>query len=63
MKQENIINKLKAEIIRLKSLLHGMCLDLKHAEEVRKKLVKKGDKILLCGFGVGLSAAATIMEI
>ena len=28
-------------IIRLKSLLHGMCLDLKHAEEVRKKLVKK----------------------
>ena len=41
MKQENIINKLKAEIIRLKSLLHGMCLDLKHAEEVRKKLVKK----------------------
>ena len=41
MKQENIINKLKAEIIRLKSLLHSMCLDLKHAEEVRKKLVKK----------------------
>lgn len=41
MKQENIINKLKSEIIRLKSLLHSMSLDLKHAEEVRKKLVKK----------------------
>ena len=41
MKQENIINKLKAEIIRLKSLLHGAYIDLKEAEEVRKKLVKK----------------------
>ena len=41
MKQENIINKLKSEIIRLKSLLHSMSLDLKYAEEVRKKLVKK----------------------
>ena len=29
----------------------------------KKKLLKKGDKILLCGFGVGLSAASTIMEI
>jgi len=37
----NTINKLKAEIIRLKSLLHGAYIDLKEAEKVRKKLVKK----------------------
>ena len=41
MKQENIINKLKSEIIRLKSLLHGAYIDLKEAEKVRKKLVRK----------------------
>jgi|TARA_Y100000361_G_C11023506_1_gene270892 hypothetical protein len=41
MKQKDIINKLKAEIIRLKSLLHGAYIDLKEAEKVRKKLVKK----------------------
>ena len=29
----------------------------------KKKLIKKGDKILLCGFGVGLSASATIMKV
>lgn len=32
-------------------------------ELLKKKLVKKGDKILLCGFGVGLSAGTTIMEV
>jgi len=37
----NTINKLKAEIIRLKSLLQGAYIDLKEAEKVRKKLVKK----------------------
>ena len=41
MKQKNTINKLKAEIIRLKSLLHGAYIDLKEAEKVRKKLVRK----------------------
>ena len=41
MKQKDIINKLKAEIIRLKSLLYGAYIDLKEAEKVRKKLVKK----------------------
>ena len=35
------VNKLKSEIVRLKSLLHGKNLDLKKAEEVRLKLVKK----------------------
>lgn len=36
-----------------------LCLvDLK-----KKKLIKKNDKILLCGFGVGLSASATIMKV
>ena len=29
----------------------------------KKKMIKKGDKILICGFGVGLSVASTIMEI
>ena len=41
MKQKNIINKLKAEIIRLKSLLNGMCIDLKEADKIRLKLVKQ----------------------
>ena len=35
------VKKLKSEIVRLKSLLHGKDLDLKKAEEVRLKLVKK----------------------
>lgn len=29
----------------------------------KKQMIKKGDKILICGFGVGLSVASTIMEI
>tara|TARA_B100000575_G_scaffold286933_1_gene284420 strand:- start:870 stop:1814 length:945 start_codon:yes stop_codon:yes gene_type:complete len=32
-------------------------------ELMKKKLIKKGDKILICGFGVGLSVGSTIMEI
>ena len=28
-----------------------------------KKMIKKGDKILICGFGVGLSVGSTIIEI
>ena len=31
-------------------------------EMIKKKLIKRHDKILLCGFGVGLSAAATIIR-
>lgn len=31
-------------------------------EMIKKKLIKRNDKILLCGFGVGLSAAATIIK-
>ena len=29
----------------------------------KKKMISKGDKILICGFGVGLSIASTIMEV
>lgn len=29
----------------------------------KKNMIKKGDKILICGFGVGLSVASTIIEI
>ncbi len=29
----------------------------------KKKMIKKGDKILICGFGVGLSIASTIIEV
>ena len=29
---------------------------------LKKKKIKKGDKLLLCGFGVGYSMAATIIE-
>ena len=29
---------------------------------LKNKKIKKGDKILLCGFGVGYSMAATIIE-
>ena len=29
----------------------------------KNKMIKKGDKILICGFGVGLSVASTIIEI
>jgi len=32
------------------------------SEMIKKKLIKRNDKILLCGFGVGLSAAATIIK-
>ena len=39
VEEEN--KKLKAEIERLKSLLHGSALDLKQAEEVRLKLAKE----------------------
>ena len=35
----------------------------KQYELMKKKLIKKGDKILICGFGVGLSVGSTIMEI
>ena len=32
--------------------------------ELRKKgMISKGDKILICGFGVGLSIASTILEV
>jgi regulator of replication initiation timing len=37
--------KLKVEIERLKSLLHGSSLDLKQAEEVRLKLAKEIDRL------------------
>ena len=36
-----------------------MCLN----ELKNKKMIKKGDKILICGFGVGLSVGSTIIEI
>jgi regulator of replication initiation timing len=39
VEEEN--KKLKVEIERLKSLLHGSALDLKQAEEVRLKLAKE----------------------
>jgi hypothetical protein len=42
-REEN--KKLKAEIERLKSLLHGSGLDLKQAEEVRLKLAKEIDRL------------------
>jgi len=29
---------------------------------MKKKKIKKGDKLLLCGFGVGYSMAAAIIE-
>ena len=32
-------------------------------EMIKKKMIRKNDKILLCGFGVGLSAAATIIRV
>ena len=37
--------KLKAEIERLKSLLHGSSLDLKKAEEIRLKLSKEINRL------------------
>ena len=40
-KYENKINTLAVEIVRLKSLLYGNLADLKNAEEMRLKLVKK----------------------
>ena len=43
LREEN--KKLKAEIERLKSLLHGSSLDLKHAEEVRLKLTKEINRL------------------
>lgn len=36
-----------------------MCLN----ELKNKKMIKRGDKILICGFGVGLSVGSTIIEI
>jgi hypothetical protein len=43
VEEEN--KKLKVEIERLKSLLHGSSLDLKQAEEVRLKLAKEIDRL------------------
>jgi len=43
VEEEN--KKLKAEIERLKSLLHGSSLDLKQAEEVRLKLAKEINRL------------------
>ena len=43
LEEEN--KKLKVEIERLKSLLHGSSLDLKQAEEVRLKLSKEINRL------------------
>lgn len=37
--------KLKSEVERIKSLLHGFSLDLKQAEEVRLKLTKEINRL------------------
>lgn len=32
-------------------------------EDVKKKKIKKGDRVIMCGFGVGLSFSIALIEI